>query len=69
MSFILWQLTSFAWRSLLLRERVSTLSAPVGYPLKIGILIGVSLLFLQAVSLFVRDLVANETMSKEGERR
>ena len=69
MSFILWQLTSFAWRSLLLRERASTLFAPVVYPLKIGIFIGVSLLFLQAVSLFVRDLITYATMSKEGKRR
>ena len=69
MSFILWELTSFAWRSLLLRERASTLFAPVVYPLKIGIFIGVSLLFLQAVSLFVRDLIAYATMSKGGERR
>jgi TRAP-type mannitol/chloroaromatic compound transport system permease small subunit len=68
MSLILWELTSFAWRSLLLRERVSTLFAPVVYPLKIGIFIGVSLLFLQAVSLFVRDLITYATMSKEGER-
>lgn len=69
MSLILWELASFAWRSLLLRERVSTLFAPVVYPLKIGIFIGVSLLFLQAVSLFVRDLVTYATMSKEGKRR
>jgi TRAP-type mannitol/chloroaromatic compound transport system permease small subunit len=69
MSLILWELTSFAWRSLLVREKASTLFAPVVYPLKIGICIGVSLLFLQAVSLFVRDLIAYATMSKEGEWR
>ena len=69
MSLILWELTSFAWRSLLLRERMSTLFAPVVYPLKIGIFIGVSLLFLQAVCLFVRDLITYATMSEEGKRR
>jgi TRAP-type mannitol/chloroaromatic compound transport system permease small subunit len=69
MSLILWELSSFAWRSLLLRERMSTLFAPVVYPLKIGIFIGVSLLFLQAVCLFVRDLITYATMSKEGKRR
>ncbi len=68
MSLILRELTSFAWRSLLLREKASTLFAPAVYPLKVGILVGVTLLFLQAISLFVRDVIAYAMLSKEGKQ-
>jgi TRAP-type mannitol/chloroaromatic compound transport system permease small subunit len=64
--FILRELLAFAWRSVLLRERASTLLAPVVYPQKVGIFIGFGLFFLQAVALFVRDLMNYATMSREG---
>lgn len=63
--FILRELSAFAWRSVLLRERASTLLAPVVYPQKVGILIGFGLFFLQGVALFLRDLMDYATMSRE----
>lgn len=64
--FILKELLTFAWRSVLLRERASTLLAPIIYPQKVGIFIGFNLFFLQAISLFIRDLIDYAVMSREG---
>ncbi len=61
----IWQVAIFAWQSLALFEEASTLFAPPIYPIKIGILIGVSILFLQGVSQFVRDVMAYKMLSRE----
>ena len=61
----IWQVGNFAWQSLILFEEASTIFAPPLYPIKIGILIGVSLLFLQGASLFIRDLMAYRILLKE----
>jgi TRAP-type mannitol/chloroaromatic compound transport system permease small subunit len=64
----IWQVATFAWNSLAILERASTIFEPPIYPIKIIILIGVSLLFLQAVALFIRDLMALKTLSRDGRR-
>jgi TRAP-type mannitol/chloroaromatic compound transport system permease small subunit len=52
-----WQTGLFAWRSIILTERTSTLlSAPI-YPLKVAIFLGVVLLWLQIASVFLRALL------------
>ena len=61
----IWQVSIFAWQSLILFEEASTILSPPIYPIKIGILIGVSLLFLQGASLFIRDLMALKILSRE----
>ena len=63
----IWQVAMFAWSSLVIFERASTIFSPPVYPIKIGILIGVCLLFLQGVSLFVRDITALRMLSNEGD--
>jgi len=63
----IWQVAMFAWNSLVIFERASTIFSPPVYPIKIGMLIGVCLLFLQAVSLFVRDIMALRMLSKKGD--
>jgi len=62
----IWQVGMFAWNSLVIFERASTIFSPPVYPIKIGILIGVCLLFLQGVSLFIRDVMALRMLSNEG---
>jgi len=54
---IVWQSWIFSWRSVLIREKASTLLSPVVYPLKIGIFCGVTLLWLQGISLFVKEVI------------
>jgi TRAP-type mannitol/chloroaromatic compound transport system permease small subunit len=61
----IWQVATFAWNSLVIFEKASTIFEPPIYPIKIGILIGVSLLFLQGVALFIRDLMALRALSME----
>lgn len=61
----IWQVSIFAWQSFILFEEASTIFSPPIYPIKSGILIGVSLLFLQGASLFVRDLMALKILSRE----
>jgi len=63
----IWQVGMFAWNSIVISERASTIFSPPVYPIKTGILIGVCLLFLQAVSLFVRDIMALRMLSNEGD--
>ena len=65
MVIAIWQVGTFAWNSLVIFERASTILSPPIYPIKIGILIGVSMLFLQGVVLFIRDLMAYRLLSKE----
>jgi TRAP-type mannitol/chloroaromatic compound transport system permease small subunit len=65
MLIIIRQVGMFAWNSLAIFEKASTLFEPPIYPIKIGILIGVCLLFLQGVSLFIRDVMAYRMLSKE----
>jgi TRAP-type mannitol/chloroaromatic compound transport system permease small subunit len=69
MSIIVWQAALFAWRSIHLEERASTLLAPFVYPLKVGMLIGVSILLLQILSLILKDLLSFRSMSAKGEGR
>ena len=65
MLITIWQVAIFAWDSLVIFERASTIFSPPVYPIKIGILIGVCLLFLQGVSLFIRDVMALRMLSNE----
>jgi len=53
-----WQTAVFAWRSVVIEERTSTILAMIVYPLKIGIFCGVTLLWLQGISLFIKDLIS-----------
>ena len=53
---MVWQSAIFAWRSVAIGERTSTLLGMVVYPLKICIFIGIALLWLEGVALFIRDL-------------
>jgi TRAP-type mannitol/chloroaromatic compound transport system permease small subunit len=64
-SIAIWQVGIFAWQSLIILEKASTIFLPPIYPIKIGILIGVSLLFLQGAGLFIRDLMAYRMLAKE----
>ncbi len=64
LSIAIWQVGKFAWNSLVIFEKASTILSPPIYPIKIGILIGVTLLFLQGVALFIRDLTAYRMLSK-----
>jgi len=50
------QTAMFAWRSMLIHERASTLLAPPVYPIKTGMFLGVTLLWLEGISLFLKDL-------------
>jgi TRAP-type mannitol/chloroaromatic compound transport system permease small subunit len=62
-----WQTGVFAWRSVIIGERTSTLlSAPI-YPLKISIFLGIVLFMLQVTSVFLRDL--QKFTSKEDNAR
>lgn len=53
---MVWQSAIFAWRSVEIGERTSTLLGLVVYPLKICIFFGIVLLWLEGVVLFVRDI-------------
>ncbi len=64
---IVWQTAIFAWRSILVKERASTLLTPVVYPLKIGIFCGAALLWLEGISLFIKDLQALRKIKKKTE--
>jgi TRAP-type mannitol/chloroaromatic compound transport system permease small subunit len=66
MAIAVWQVGTFAWNSLVIFEKASTILSPPIYPIKIGVLIGISLLSLQGVALFIRDLMAYQLISKEG---
>ena len=65
MVIAIWQVSIFAWQSILLFEEGSTIFAPPLYPIKTGILVGVSILFLQGISLFIRDVMAYRMLSRE----
>lgn len=65
MGIAIWQASIFAWQSILLFEEGSTIFAPPLYPIKTGILIGVSILFLQGIGLFIRDVMAYRMLSRE----
>ncbi len=67
MTIAIWQVSIFAWQSILISEEASTIFAPPLYPIKSGILIGVIILFLQGVSLFVRDVMAYRILSAKRE--
>jgi TRAP-type mannitol/chloroaromatic compound transport system permease small subunit len=61
----IWQVGIFAWDSLVIFEKESTIFSPPIYPIKIVMLIGVCLLFLQGVSLFIRNVMALRMLSKK----
>lgn len=65
MLITIWQVAIFAWDSLVIFEKASTIFSPPVYPIKTGILIGVCLLFLQGVSLFIRDAMALKILLNE----
>ena len=65
MSIAVWQIGNFALRSIRLFEKASTIFSPPVYPIKTGIFIGVTLLVLQAIPFFVRDILALKALSKE----
>jgi len=67
LGIVAWQTSIFAQRSILVRERASTLLSPPVYPLKIAIFIGVTFLWLLAVRLFLTDLLAFLDLDKKGE--
>ncbi len=69
MSIIIWETAAFAWRSFLLDERASTLLAPLVYPVKFGILIGVILLFLQILSFILQDTISLRSFPGKGEAK
>lgn len=53
---LIWKGAEWAWRSLLLLEASYTVWAPPFYPIKLMIPIGGSLLLLQGLAKFIRDL-------------
>lgn len=61
----IWQVGIFAWDSLTIFERASTILSPPIYPIKIVMLIGVCLLFLQGVSQFMRNVMALRMLSNK----
>lgn len=62
---MVWQSAIFAWRSVEIGERTSTLLGLVVYPLKICIFFGIVLLWLEGVVLFVRDIRSFMNLSSE----
>jgi TRAP-type mannitol/chloroaromatic compound transport system permease small subunit len=66
MLLAIWQVANFAWQSLRIFETASTILSPPIYPIKILILIGVCLLFLQAVCSFIRDWQSLNILLKSG---
>ena len=59
-----WQTGLFAWRSIIIAERTSTLLGAPIYPLKVTIFLGLVLLWLQVASAFLRSLLTSS--SNEG---
>jgi TRAP-type mannitol/chloroaromatic compound transport system permease small subunit len=55
---MVWQSAVFAWRSVQVGEKTSTLLAMAVYPFKICIFCGIALLWLEGVTLFIRDIHA-----------
>jgi TRAP-type mannitol/chloroaromatic compound transport system permease small subunit len=55
-AILAWQTGIFAWRAFTIKERTSTLLGAPIYPLKIAIFCGVTLLWLQVISVFLRRL-------------
>ena len=53
---LVWQTGLFAYRSVLIGERTSTLLAAPIYPLKIAICVGVITMLLQVISMFLRTV-------------
>jgi TRAP-type mannitol/chloroaromatic compound transport system permease small subunit len=66
MILAMWQVANFAWQSLRIFEKASTVFSPPIYPIKILILIGVCLLVLQAVSGFIKDWKSLRILLKDG---
>jgi TRAP-type mannitol/chloroaromatic compound transport system permease small subunit len=64
-SIAIWQVGMFAWDSLVIFEKASTIFSPPIYPIKIVMLIGVCLLFLQGVGQFVRNVMALRMLSNK----
>ena len=62
---MVWQAAIFAWRSVEIGERTSTLLGMVVYPLKICIFFGIVLLWLEGVVLFMRDIRSFMNLSSE----
>jgi TRAP-type mannitol/chloroaromatic compound transport system permease small subunit len=56
LGIVTWQTAIFAWRSILIHERTSSLLAAPVFPLKIGIFLGVALLWVQGICLWLRDV-------------
>ena len=56
-AILAWETGQFAWRSFIIRERTSTLLRVPIYPLKIAMFCGVTLLWLQVISVFLRQLL------------
>ncbi|UCD79153.1 MAG: TRAP transporter small permease subunit [Desulfobacterales bacterium] len=65
MAIVVWQCGIFARRSIEIGERTSTLLSPPIYPLKTGIFIGVALFWLQAISLFIKDMAEFAATSRK----
>ncbi len=57
LAILVWQSGQFAWRSFIIREKTSTLLRAPIYPLKITMFFGVTLLWLQVISVFLRQLL------------
>jgi TRAP-type mannitol/chloroaromatic compound transport system permease small subunit len=51
-----WASAKYAWRSILLRETAASAWDPPVYPIKMALVVGVTLLLLQGMAKFVRDL-------------
>jgi TRAP-type mannitol/chloroaromatic compound transport system permease small subunit len=62
MWFVVREVEAYALRSFLIREKASTLWAPPVYPIKVGVFIGIMFLFLQAINLFLKDLMSLITL-------
>ncbi len=65
---VAWQTAIFAWRSILIHERASTLLAAPVFPLKTGIFCGVVLLWVQGINLWLKDLMLVTNFPKGNKR-
>jgi TRAP-type mannitol/chloroaromatic compound transport system permease small subunit len=65
---VAWQTAIFAWRSILIHERASTLLAAPVFPLKIGMFFGVVLLWVQGIALWIKDLMLITNFPKGNKR-
>lgn len=63
-----WEAAAFAWRSVEIGERTSTILGLVEYPFKILLFIGITLLWLQGVALLIRDVgsLTSDRSSRNG---